>query len=156
MEDVLAYFKAWFIGLCKEPLIYLEAFGNHVYGWFTPGVTSALRYETQYDAICQGMLFADADKVMVFIYRFMDLVPGLGLIQNPGFYTWALILLTAYVWKKRRGDAIIMTAPLWVSLLVCLLAPCFFLHPRYALPLIMGLPFIFVFVIQGQKNSEEA
>ena len=156
MEDVLAYFKAWFIGLCKEPLIYLEAFVNHVYGWFTPGVTSALRYETQYEAIGQGMLFTDADKVMIFIYRFMDLIPGLGLIQNPGFYSWGLVLLTVYAWKKRRGDAIFMTAPLWVSLLVCLLAPCFFLHPRYALPLIMGLPFIFVFVIQGQKNSEEA
>ncbi len=154
-EDVLAYFKAWFIGLCKEPLIYLEAFVNHVYGWFTPAVTNAWRYETQYDKIGQGMLFPQAEKVAIILYRFLDLVPGLGLLQNAGFYTWGLILLTAYAWKKKYKDALFMTVPLWVSLLVCLLAPCFFLHPRYALPLIMGLPFIFVFAIQGRKNSEE-
>lgn len=153
MSDVMNYFKAWFIGLCKHPLIYLEAFGNHVYGWFTPGVTSALRYEIQYEDIQQGMLFPMAEKVVIFIYRFLDLIPGVGLIQNAGFYVWITVLMTAYALKNKNSKVSLMTVPLWGSLIVCIMAPCFFLHPRYALPIIMGVPFILVHGLNAKKKD---
>lgn len=153
MSDVVDYFKAWLIGLCKHPLIYLEAFGNHVYGWFTPGVTSALRYEIQYEDIEQGMLFPMAEKVVIFIYRFLDLIPGIGLLQNAGFYVWLMILMTAYALKNKQSSVSVMTVPLWGSLIVCMIAPCFFLHPRYALPIIMGLPFILVHGLNAEKKD---
>ncbi len=142
MSAVADYFKAWFIGLCKHPFIYAEGFLNHVYGWFTPGVTSALRYEIQYEDIAQGMLFPQAEKVVIFIYRFLDRVPGVGVLQNAGFYVWLMILLTAYALKNKKSKVLILTIPLWGSLAICMLAPCFFLHPRYALPIIMGMPFV--------------
>ncbi len=153
-EAVLAYFKAWFMGFCKHPMIYVEAFLNHVYGWFTPGVTSALRYETQYDAIGQGMLFPMAEKVMIFLYRFMDCIPVLGILQNVGFYVWILILMSAYTIKKKEGVKLMAFLPLWVSLLVCMASPCFFLHPRYALPIIMGIPFLVIFVLCPVKQDK--
>lgn len=152
MTAVMDYFKAWGIGFCKHPLVYLEAFGNHVYGWFTPGVTNALRYEVEYEAIEQGMLFPMAEKVMIFIYRFLDRMPAIGVLQNAGFYSWILILLSVFCMKKKDKTALIATMPLWVSLLVCMISPCFFLHPRYALPIIMGLPFVFVFNISRENN----
>lgn len=151
--EVLAYFKAWFLGFCKHPMVYLEAFLNHVYGWFTPGVTSALRYETAYEAIGQGMLFPMAEKVMIFLYRFMDCIPILGILQNVGFYVWILILMSAYTIKKKKGAALMAFVPLWISLLVCMASPCFFLHPRYALPIIMGIPFLAVFTLCSSKQD---
>lgn len=157
VSAVADYFKAWGIGLCKHPMVYLEAFGNHVYGWFTPGVTSALRYEVDYEPIEQGMLFPMAEKVVIFIYRFLDRIPVIGILQNAGFYTWILILLTAYEVKRKTGTGVMVTVPLWVSLLVCMISPCFFLHPRYALPIIMSLPFVFLFNIsrENQKRKDK-
>lgn len=155
MQDVLAYFKAWFIGLCKHPFVYVEAFIQHVYGWFTPGVTNAIRYETYYEPIQQGMLFPMADKVMIFLYRFMDRIPMFGVLQNAGFYVWCLAVFTAYEAKKKSGTQLMTTLPLWISLLVCMASPCFFQHPRYALPIIMGIPFVFVFGISRKERLEE-
>lgn len=153
-KTVLAYFKAWFLGFCKHPLVYLEAFFNHVYGWFTPGVTSALRYETTYEAIGQGMLFPMAEKVMIFLYRFMDCVPVLGILQNVGFYVWILILMSVYTIKKKKGATLMSYVPLWICLLVCMVSPCFFLHPRYALPIVMGIPFLVVFTLCSTEQSK--
>lgn len=151
-KAVAGYFKAWFIGLCKHPFVYVEAFLNHVYGWFTPSVTSALRYETQYEEIGQGMLFPMADKVVIFLFRFADCVPVLGALQNVGFYVWGLIIISAFLLKKKNYPALVVTVPLWVSLLVCMASPCFFLHPRYALPIVMGLPFVMIFCMNSKKN----
>lgn len=154
LSAVMDYFKAWFIGLCKHPMIYAEAFLNHVYGWFTPSVSNAPRYETDYPAIGQGMLFPGADKVMIFLYRFAERVPGLGLLQNVGIYVWGMILLTVWLFKKRDLMALTTTSPLWISLLACMISPCFFLHPRYALPIIMGLPFVWIYVFSGEENKK--
>ncbi len=155
MTAVVDYFKAWGIGLCKHPMVYLEAFGNHVYGWFTPGVTSALRYEVEYEPIEQGMLFPMAEKVVIFIYRFLDRIPVIGVLQNAGFYTWLLALLTAYEVKRKESSGIMATVPLWISLLVCMISPCFFLHPRYALPIIMSLPFVFLFNMSRENQQRK-
>lgn len=155
-SDVAGYFKAWMIGLCKHPLVYTEAFFNHVYGWFTPAVSNAPRYEVQnYQGIRQGMLFPGAEKVAIFLYRFAERIPLLGLLQNVGFYVWGLILLSVWLLEHRKGKEFFMTLPLWISLLVCMISPCFFLHPRYALPIIMGLPFVWNYIFASEEGNRE-
>lgn len=141
-KELVQYLKAWAGGFFKHPGVYLEAFFAHVYGWFDPQVSNAPRYEAESDLFPSPGLFTGADKVLVFVYRLADRVTPLGLLQNVGAYTWALLLLCGYVCRKNRKMAVLLV-PLLVSLLICLVSPCFYLHPRYAYPYMFTLPFLY-------------
>ena len=141
-QELARYFKAWAGGFFKHPCVYLEAFFAHVYGWFDPEVSNALRYEAESDLFPRQGLFPGADKVLIFIYRLADRITPLGLLQNVGAYTWALLLLCSYVRRKNKGMAVLLV-PLLISLLICMVSPCFYLHPRYAYPYMFTLPFLY-------------
>ncbi len=151
-RELIAYFKTWFICFWKHPLVYIEAFFQHVYGWFHPGVTNAIRYETQYDLIRQEGLFPQASKLVLFYYRFANRFTPLGILENVGLYVWGLIYMTVYNWKRKAAAQNMMFVPLWISLLICMASPCFFLHPRYAFPIMFTLPFLICFMISSKRE----
>ncbi len=155
--ELAAYFRAWLQGLIKHPKPYFDAFFVHVYGWFTPSVSNAIRYEADgYDAIRQGGLFPNAEKFLIFYYRFADRITLLGLLENIGAAVWALFFLTFYQKKKGHQAALLAGLPLWVSLLICLMAPGFFQHPRYAFPILFSLPFLYGFSLTRARVSAPA
>ena len=154
--ELLAYFKTWFVCFFKHPCVYLEAFFQHVYGWFHPGITNAIRYETQYDVISQEGLFPQASKLVLFYYRFANRFTPLGILENVGIYVWGLIYITVYNWKRKAVSMNMMTVPLWISLLICMASPCFFLHPRYAFPIMFTLPFLICFMMSSKRRENDA
>lgn len=141
-DKLAAYFKVWFTGFFKHPSVYLEAFFIHVYGWFDPGVTNAIRYEAQSDLFRQGGLISGADKLLLFVYRFAEYIPFLAVLENVGVYTWLLFLLGGKVRREKCKKGILL-APMFISLLICMAAPCFYLHPRYAFPIMFTIPFLY-------------
>lgn len=141
-KELAGYFAVWGKDFFKHPCVYLEAFFAHVYGWFDPAVSNAPRYEAECDLFLRKGLFKDADKVLLFVYRLADRMTPLGLLQNVGAYTWGLFLLWGYLWKKNKKSLVLLT-PLLVSLLICMVSPCFYLHPRYAYPYMFTLPFLY-------------
>jgi len=154
VTDLVNYLGAWGRGLLKHPAIYFEAFFHHVYGWFSPGISNVIRYETGYEAIAQQGLFPGASKLMIFFYRFMGCVTPLSVLENVGMAVWALFFITAYQCKDKKKNYAVATLPLWVSLLVCMASPCFFGHPRYALPILATLPFLYGFMLTKKKEDE--
>ncbi len=150
--EVLNYFKTWAMCFFKHPAAYFEAFFHHVYGWFDPAVTNSIRYEADYDTISQKGLFPQAMKVVLFYYRFAGRFTPLGILENVGIYVWALFFITAHSFKRRCSEHLVMTAPQWVSLLICMASPCFFLHPRYAFPIMFTLPFLICFMISSKRE----
>ncbi len=154
LTDMVNYFKAWAKGLSKHPTVYFEAFFHHVYGWFTPAVSNTIRYETDYDVIAQQGLFPDALKHMIFLYRFAGRITPLAVLENIGMVVWALFFITVYQCKRKQKTYVAASLPLWVSLLVCMASPCFFGHPRYALPIITTLPFLYGFMLSKKKEDE--
>lgn len=151
-EELMAYFGAWLKGGLKHPVEYIEAFLAHVYGWFTPGVSSAIRYEVEYDTISGQGLFPNAQKIVLFLYRFADRISLLGVLQNVGAYVWGLFFLTYFQYKKSQKNLAFATLPLWVSLLICMASPCFIYHPRYALPIIFLVPFLYGMTVSGKEK----
>lgn len=141
-RELAAYLKVWTKQFFKHPGVYFDAFFVHIYGWFDPGVSNAVRYEAEYDLFEKKGLFPNADKVLVFAYRLADRVSFLSLLQNVGAYTWALFILAAYMMKKKSREAVLVI-PLFVSLLICMASPCFYLHPRYAYPIMFTVPFLY-------------
>lgn len=153
--EILEYFRTWAACLCKHPAVYFEAFFHHIYGWFSPFAENSIRYETQYDVISQEGLFPQAQKLLLFYYRFAGGFTPLGVLENVGVYVWCLCALTAFCVKRRMRKETVMLSPLWVSLLICLASPCFFMHPRYAFPIMFTIPFLSCFIIllaQREKN----
>ncbi len=151
-EKLISYFKVWAAGFLKHPMVYLDAFFAHVYGWFDPGAVNSIRYEAESDLFRQGGLIPGMDKVLLFIYRFAGYVPFLAVLENVGVYTWLLLILAgvALRGKLKRG---VLLAPLFISLLICMAAPCFYLHPRYAFPIMFTIPFLYG-VMNGGVTGE--
>jgi len=147
-----AYLKVWAVGFFKHPVVYLDAFFAHVYGWFDPGVSNAVRYEAESELFRQGGLIPGVDKVLLFVYRFAEYIPFLAVLENVGVYTWLLLLLggIALRGKDKRGA---LLAPLFVSLLVCMASPCFYLHPRYAFPIMFPIPFLYGIMSGGVAHG---
>ena len=141
-REILGYLRVWFTEFFKHPCVYAEAFLAHVYGWFDPQVNNAPRYEAEYDLFEKTGLFKTSEKVLLFSYRLADRITPLGLLQNVGAYTWAMLVLFSYTRRKNQSMTALLT-PLLVSLLICLASPCFYLHPRYAYPYMFTIPFLY-------------
>lgn len=146
-KEMAAYFKAWSQGLVKHPAVYVEAFLVHVYGWFDPAVSNSIRYESDYDVIRQGGLFPNAEKLLIFYYRFAGRISLIAVFENVGAAVWALFFLTAYQRRHKKNAAVCAGLPLWISLLICMASPCFFMHPRYAFPILFTIPFMYGFTL---------
>lgn len=154
LTDLVNYAGAWGRGLLKHPAVYFEAFFHHIYGWFSPEVSNVIRYETNYEVIAQQGLFPGASKLMIFFYRFLGCVTPLSVLENVGMAVWALFFITVYLFKEKKKNYAVATLPLWVSLLICMASPCFFGHPRYALPILATLPFLYGFMLTKKKEDE--
>ncbi len=153
-KDIVNYMGAWAKGFLKHPGVYFEAFFIHVHGWFTPVATNAIRYETTYTEIAQEGLFNGAQKGLIFLYRFANRIPFLGLLENIGAYVWGLFFFIFYAKKNKENGLVFASLPLVISLLVCMASPCFISHPRYGMPIICTLPFLYGFMLS--KTKEEA
>ena len=153
LDDLTGYFSAYLKGGIKHPYIYTRAFLLHTYGWYCPSVTNEIRYETDYETIGHGTLFANANKLMIFLYRFANRTFPFGLLENIGFAFWGVLFLTVFGSAYGKKSTITLT-PHWIGFLVCLASPCFFNHPRYALPILAGLPFSYLFIVFTKEDRK--
>lgn len=152
LRELAAYFKVWFTGFFRHPKVYIDASFVHVYGWFDPGVTNAVRYEAVSDLFRQGGLFPGAEKLLIFVYRFAEYIPFLALLENVGVYTWLLFILAGFAFREKSEKGLLL-APLFISLLICMVSPCFYLHPRYAYPIMFTIPFLYGIMNQGRRGE---
>lgn len=152
IRELAAYFKVWFAGFFRHPAVYLEAFFAHIYGWFDPGVSNAVRYEAETELFRQGGLIPGADKALLFAYRFAEYIPFLAILENVGMYTWLLFILGGYALRGRKKEGLLLI-PLFVSLLICMASPCFYLHPRYAFPIMFTIPFLYGVIGGGTVHA---
>ena len=151
---ILTYIKAYFKGGIRHPFVYAKAFFIHTYGWYCPNTANEIRYETDYETIKSSMLHPLAGKGMIFLYRFAHRAFPFGLMENPGFAFWLLAFLTAFCTAYKKKETLTLL-PYWIGFLVCLASPCFLGHPRYALPLLAGLPFSYVLILISQNQQTE-
>ena len=150
---IIDYMLVWAKGFFKHPVVYWDAFYTHVYGWFTPGVSNAIRYETMYTEIEQIGIFPNAQKCLIFLYRFANRIPIFGVLENVGAYVWGMFFLLFYAKRSKRKEIMYANIPLIVSLLVCMASPCYLLHPRYGMPIMATLPFLYGFMLSKREGK---
>ncbi len=150
------YIKGWAAGLVRHPVIYLDAFCAHVYGWFWPEAETGWRYYVSEDAVYNSeKLVADSDEKLIRFYSMLGRFAPLSVLENPGAYTWVMFILLYYLRSRRRKEALLLV-PLFTSLLICMASPMFYEHPRYALPYMATLPVLIMFCMakeHGDKNG---
>lgn len=151
-KDIAEYVKVWVAMFFKHPGTYIDGFLAHTYGWYCPNVSTATRYETGEDDFLElHGIFAVTDKIMIFIYRFADRISLLGVLQNAGFAVWGFWYLTYLQRKNKKLRQ--CGIPLWVSFMICITAPGFMEHTRYAFPILMTMPFFFAYTLTGSEKE---
>lgn len=151
--EIVDYMLVWAKGFFQHPGVYFDAFFTHIYGWFTPGVSNAIRYETTYTDIAQQGLFKDAQKYLIFLYRFANRFPVLGILENVGAYVWGMFFFMFYAKKNKKKEFLYASIPLIISLLICMASPCFITHPRYGMPIMTTLPFLYGFMLSKKEDN---
>ncbi len=140
--DLFKYAECYVKGFLKHPGVYFDAFFAHIYGWFDPGVRNAIRYSTDMESFHKTELIQGADEFLVQLYERLDEIPFLSILQNVGIYTWLLFILGRKICMQNKKQVIILI-PCFVSLLICMVSPCFYNHPRYAWPIMFTIPFLY-------------
>ncbi len=146
-EDISSYFKTWLSMFAKHPVVYFEATLNNTYNYyyFNDPTNFMLEYQnyTKYDMnrslnIDENTVFCVGFKKSIL--RWTDIVkdmPILNLLNRCGIYTWIIIIVTALLWRKKEYKKILVSAPLYLSILVCIASPVNGLQ-RYAWVIMLG------------------
>jgi len=146
-----SYFAVWFAQLKKHPDTYVQAFLNHVYGYFYPGYPNQGDYlifsyigntdhwqdgtlDMQF-AMKSGLL-RDFLRHLVYVTESM---PGLSLLYGCGVYTYTLVYAAALLCSKKRLRKLSVMVPGFVILLICLASPVNG-YLRYMMPVMAICP----------------
>lgn len=160
-EDLKAYFKVWFDGLTKHPFTYVSATMNNVYGYFYPNDTNWYIYNKYDKRITEdnlvnyhynklgGLRGALAAYGIAFPY-----IPVIGLLSNIGFSNWLLLIMGAYFIERKRYRYLLVLAPLYISVLICVASPVN-TYFRYAMPYVFAIPMLIMLFLKTIKGSEE-
>ena len=158
-EDLKEYFKVWFNGLIKHPGTYIEATMNNVYGFFYPEKTKWYVYYKFDDRITENgfdyhynSLETSRNILSKYAVAF-PYIPGIGLISNIGFNVWIIFTLFAYAIYKKLYKNILILAPAFILILVCVVGPAN-TYFRYALPFIFAMPFIIGVFLEKRENND--
>jgi len=162
-QELVRYLKVWFSGLLKRPDIYIDATLNHTYGYFYP-LKEEVKDNIAYFGIEQNKRVnkGNFDFYMLEKYEnqrkklenditFIRKLPILGLVYNTGTYFFVLIIFVFYAMYKGQKDKVLLSIPLWITFLFCLLSPVN-AYLRYMYPIIFSLPVYFGLVTSKKLN----
>ena len=151
-EDLKRYFIVWFKYLFKEPMIYIDATLNNVYGYFYPNTGQWYLYNTYNTKLKEAGFdyhFNDLDIIRKAFSGFSNAysrIPLLGVIVNIGFTTWTYLFLLCSLIITKNKKYIFTLLPGFVLLLTCIAGPAN-TYFRYILPLTFTLPILIPLLI---------
>lgn len=162
-DDLINYFKVWFIGFTKCPSTYISATINNTYGYFYPFDKNWYIYYKYNDVLKNNGFdyhynnFDDLRGTLIKYGKIFPSIPILGLCVNIGFSTWLLLLMIGYLIYRKKYKEIIIYVPAIITLLVCIASPVN-TYFRYALPNVFGMPLmigIFLSLLRKEGVNNE-
>lgn len=174
-EELINYFKVYFRMFLKHPSHYIQATINNYYYYFYPGPHLADYYwGYKYG---EDVLMTDLNKRFQMIgvesafsypkllkkYREtyeklrenLSELPIISLLKSAATYSWILILLVIYCIKNKNKEALALTSPLCIQLLICLAGPCNGWYFRYLYPIAVCLPAVIMLCLHMIKTKNE-
>ena len=157
-EDLKNYFGVWFKYLIKEPIIYIEATINNMYGYFYPGAQNWYFYYKKYSVLNQAGFDYHYNSLGFFrtiltSYGFaFQYIPILNLFVNIGFTAWIYLYLIAYLIIKKEQKYLNILIPAILTILMCVIGPVNTYY-RYVIPYSMSLPVILCLIYTNTKKK---
>lgn len=146
-EEIKDYFEVWLKYLFKEPLIYVEATVNNVYGYFYPEAQQWYFYYKKYNTLNEAGFdyhYNSLKVVRSLLYDYgmaFQYIPILSLFVNIGITSWIYMFLIAYLIIKKEKKYINILIPSILTILMCVVGPVNTYY-RYVIPYSMSLPVI--------------
>lgn len=172
-KDTQPYFKVWFHQLLRHPLCYLSATWEQNYSLFTPEVKNVALYRDPYIGYENGneidvrsmsnlavvelvSKYPVLQQKLVAFFDKQSSVPVIGLIGNVAFYVLTFLIF-ASIAHINEIKWLIVSSPLWITILFAVSGPAILGHPRYLFPLIYCMPLFasyVLFSIAGEINEQ--
>lgn len=144
-NELLNYFKVWYKGLIKHPVVYIDATINNTYGYFYPNTSNWYIYY-KYNSKLKKSGFnyhynslKGIRDILSGIGVAYPYIPIIGLFVNIAFVGWMYLFLLAALIVKNEYKYIPVVLPALSFLLVCVACPAN-TYFRYALPYIIPFP----------------
>jgi len=156
-EDLKEYFGVWFKYLFKEPIIYIEATINNIYGYFYPNDHIWYFYHKKYNVLNDvgyNYHYNGLSWLRMILYGYGEgfaYIPVIGLLVNIGTVTWGYIYLCALLFESKQKKFMLLLLPAATIVLACVLGPVNTYY-RYVLPYAISLPLILCLL---QVNKKE-
>lgn len=166
---VKEYAVTWLKMFFKYPVTYIEAAIGQSYGYysFTPKHPQGAGNQNSGMAIFNWIEVEELSEPYSFHYNesresmrkmlslwsdIWDQIPVLNLTDTISFYTWGIVLIGLYLFRKKQWEKLIPVLALMLMILTCIASPvndCF----RYYAPVAASAPALII-LIGNEKKKE--
>lgn len=159
------YLKYWFGELLEYPVEYLSATFNNCYGFFYPEATedesaSGIYLHSNWDPELLAVNYNELQQFMVrhfsTVIRFLESLPIFYPLCNVAIHVW--VFLWMFTSKLRNNIKSNRTAmvPVLASVITLVFMPTYSWNGfRYALPVVIAVPFLLCLFIDSQMENEQ-
>lgn len=160
-DDLIDYFKTWASQLTKHPDVYIEAFLNLNFSWFTffsnwdylyvNGVNDKLI--PQYlEGLENPQSTQEAKALLSQSLYTVARLPLISALFEFSSYTWAYVVLFLAALRRKKHKELLACLPIFANYVICFVGPLAYM--RYVIPMLTCLPFA-AFIIFS-KNKEKS
>lgn len=164
-KQLINYFRAWLSQFRKHPLAYGRAWYLLTYGYYTPYADLSnvkrhtfIGFKVKTEVYDNSELTPNTNEYLR-LARKLDLislrVPVYNVFTKIGIYTWILLVGIAILIQKKQYAWFICFSPAVMVIAGCLFSPVNGYY-RYALPMILCAPVLFVNALFLEKKPEPA
>lgn len=150
-KEWLNYLDVWLKDFFKHPRSYVDATFANTYGYYYPlsklmgekgfyYIADIENINNQYDFFYSNKAAENIRNAINRMIEDIDNVPIIGLLYEPGIYTWAIFCIL-FTQIRRKTLSIKIYVPILLSILVCIASPVN-AYLRYFLPVITLVPIL--------------
>lgn len=154
-QQLLRYFKVWFLMFFKHPLCYIEATWNQSYYVFMPDFDNVV-----YNQDVNAGIGVATDELKEYLnlhiptpidglaiticslYRMLNQMPIISTLNNLCAYVFLMFAISLFLKRKGLKEYRLALVPLWLSFIFIFLAPMIADQPRYSWAIFYLMPTI--------------
>lgn len=163
-DQLAAYLKVWAKQLIKHPDVYVEAFLNMNYSWFSFDTNQGYIFFDAYNGVDEDIpkwldgidnpeKLHRVSRLAKKCVNFLHEIPVVNCAFEFSFYTWAYVIIFIAMLIRKKYKEMLACLPIFINYAICFIGPIAYL--RYALPMIVCLPFVIFITFSRDKNNKE-
>lgn len=157
-EDMKEYIKVWFKYLLKHPTVYIQAFLNLDYGWFTmDSKKDNVYYDGITDETTKEVLsglespekLSSARNVISSYVKILGRLPFTAWLTEFSAYSWLYLVVLFVMCMRKKYFELLSCGLIFFNYLICFIGPVGYM--RYVVPMLICAPWVFVLAF-GEKE----